>query len=164
MVHKTDSEEVREFTSGAGKPTPNTPSAMSKEEVHFLSKMMLDEIMEFMATVSDTDESKTTLKKFIDDSRDLPLEKYDEGDEASLIADQADALIDSYYYSLDTAAKKGINLSSLFKIVHGANMAKKCPVQGKFLKREDGKIIKPEGWKGPDVRGEIVRQMKEGSF
>lgn len=33
-------------------------------------------------------------------------------------ADQADALIDIYYYSLNAACKKGVNLSSLFDIVH----------------------------------------------
>ncbi len=60
---------------------------------------------------------------------------------------QADALIDVYYYSLNAAAKKGINLSAIFKIVHAANMAKRDPATGKFLKRDDGKIIKPAGWK-----------------
>jgi predicted HAD superfamily Cof-like phosphohydrolase len=45
-----------------------------------------------------------------------------------------------------------------------ANMAKRCPVTGKFLKREDGKIIKPAGWQPPDVEGEIERQAREGSF
>lgn len=33
-------------------------------------------------------------------------------------ADQADALVDIYYYSLNAACKKGVNLSSLFDIVH----------------------------------------------
>lgn len=59
---------------------------------------------------------------------------------------QADALVDVYYYSLNAAAKKGVNLSSIFSIVHSANMAKRDPKTGVFLKRADGKIIKPEGW------------------
>ncbi len=28
----------------------------------------------------------------------------------------------------------------------------------------DGKIIKPEGWKAPNINKEIERQIKEGSF
>jgi hypothetical protein len=36
--------------------------------------------------------------------------------------------------------------------------------QKRFLKRADGKIIKPEGWKPPNVEAEIARQLKEGSF
>jgi predicted HAD superfamily Cof-like phosphohydrolase len=59
---------------------------------------------------------------------------------------QADALVDVYYYSLNAAAKNGFNISAVFGIVHAANMAKRDPATGKFLKREDGKIIKPSGW------------------
>ena len=42
--------------------------------------------------------------------------------------------------------------------------AKRDPATGKFIKREDGKIIKPVGWTAPDVNGEILRQIQEGSF
>jgi hypothetical protein len=63
-----------------------------------------------------------------------------------VIAEQADALVDIYYYSLNCASKKGVNLSSIFGIVHAANMAKRDPATGQFLRRADGKIIKPEGW------------------
>ena len=52
-------------------------------------------------------------------------------------------LVDSYYYSLKCCCKKGINLSNIFEVVHKANMDKRDPLTGKFLKREDGKIIKP---------------------
>ena len=70
-----------------------------------------------------------------------------------------------YYYSLNAAAKKGMNLSAVFGVVHGANMAKRNPATGKFEKREsDGKIIKPPGWSPPDVEGELKRQLAEGSF
>ncbi len=69
-----------------------------------------------------------------------------------------------YYYSLNAAAKKGINLSAVFKLVHEANMRKRDPVSGVFLKREDGKIVKPEGWTPPDVGAEMRRQASEGSF
>ena len=45
-----------------------------------------------------------------------------------------------------------MNLSAVFGVVHGANMAKRNPATGKFEKREsDGKIIKPPGWSPPDV-------------
>lgn len=73
-------------------------------------------------------------------------------------------MVDVYYYSLNAAAKKGVNLSSLFGVVHAANMAKRDPASGQFLKREDGKILKPAGWAPPDVAGEVRRQMKEGAW
>jgi len=81
-----------------------------------------------------------------------------------MAADQTDALVDVYYYSQNAACKKGMNMSAVFEMVHAANMAKRDPATGEFLKRADGKIIKPAGWKAPDVEGEIVRQHKEGSF
>lgn len=43
-------------------------------------------------------------------------------------------------------------------------MAKRCPVKGEFLRREDGKIIKPAGWQPPNVYKEVERQASEGSF
>jgi len=49
-------------------------------------------------------------------------------------------------------------------VVHAANMAKRNPATGKFEKRADGKIIKPPGWKAPDVEGEMGRQFREGSW
>ena len=73
---------------------------------------VLDEIMEFTATVAEPGEAKMELIKVIRESEDL---KYDRGmSKTTRIAEQADALVDSYYYSLNAAAKKGINLSKVF--------------------------------------------------
>ena len=39
------------------------------------------------------------------------------------------------------------------------------PSTGQFIRREsDGKVIKPIGWKEPDITGEIDRQFKDGSW
>lgn len=168
VAHKTDSEHVREFTAGAGQPTPNQPIPMTTTEVDFISKMILDEVMELLATVYEPSVAKQKLKTFIDESKDLPKEDYsklpDELKPLHMAADQTDALVDVYYYSQNAATKKGMNMSAVFELVHAANMAKRDPATGEFIKRADGKIIKPAGWKSPDVEGELVRQHKEGSF
>lgn len=157
-----DADHVREFTVGAGQPCPDRPEhPMTAEEVGFIAKMMMDEIMELMATVHGPMEAKDTLKRLIDESKDIP--KLD-AEPTAMIAEQADALVDCYYYALNAACKKGINLSSVFGVVHAANMAKRDPETGMFLKREDGKIIKPPGWQPPDIEAEIRRQMKFGSW
>lgn len=104
-----DAFHVREFTAGAGQPTPDYPGEhavlwggctkarrrssqrgrgrgrkdlcgrptdwraaagaeeMSLEETCFISKMMLDEIMELFATVLPPAEAKAALKGFVDD-------------------------------------------------------------------------------------------------
>ena len=156
---KTDYEHVKEFTEGTGTVCPDKPVAMSKEQVMFLSKMILDEVMEFTATVCGPEESKNTLKEFIDNSKDLPRGDYTQGS-VEQISEQVDALVDIYYYSLNAATKVGQDMSAVFKIVHKANMAKRVPETGKFIKREDGKILKPVGWKPPNIVKEIEKQMK----
>ena len=84
--------------------------------------------------------------------------------EAISVHDQADALVDAIYYICDTAVKHGLNLDKLFEIVHRANMQK--VVDGKVIRREDGKILKPDGWKdpGPLLEKEMERQEQEGSW
>ena len=166
-VHCSDASRVREFTGAAGQPTPDRPAPMDEDETKFISKMILDEVMELMATHWGPADAKALLAGFIKDSKDLPKEGY-EGDAANQAihrcADQADALVDVYYYSLNAACKKGMNLSAVFDIVHGANMAKRDPTTGEFLKRADGKIIKPKGWQPPNVEAELMRQRDEGSW
>lgn len=163
---KSQAQQVREFTIAAGQHSPETPREMSKMEVMFISKMIIDEVLELMATVASSGEAKQMLVDMIEESKDIPETKYKEGEEGriSKIADQADALVDIEYYMLNCACKTGVNLASVFKCVHAANMAKRDPETGKFLKRDDGKIIKPLGWESPDIEYEIQKQIKEGSW
>ena len=163
---KDQSTQVREFTLGAGQACPDRPEVMDAKEVNFISKMILDEVMELMATVYPPAQAKEALKQMIDDSKDISMIPYkdDESGRIAKIADQADALVDIEYYMLNCACKKGVNLSSLFGVVHAANMAKKDPSTGKFLKRDDGKIIKPAGWQPPNIEAEIERQVQMGAW
>ena len=84
--------------------------------------------------------------------------------EATNITEQADALVDAIYYICDCAVRHGMNLDNLFEIVHRANMQK--VVNGKVIRRDDGKIMKPEGWQDPApyLDKEVERQHTEGSF
>jgi hypothetical protein len=40
-------------------------------------------------------------------------------------------------------------------------MDKRDPTTGKFIKREDGKIMKPAGWQPPDISKAIAEQFTE---
>jgi len=157
----SDAELVREFTKETGNRVPDKPEIMVKEEVYFLVKMLLDEIMELCATVSDPKEAKYNMIKMICESKYIP---YEDVNPFEKIALQADALVDMYYYSLNAMAKKGINISKIFKLVHKANMDKCDPETGKFIKREDGKILKPKNWKEPNIVDEIIRQSTSRAF
>lgn len=65
----------------------------------------------------------------------------------------ADAIADLLYVTFGTAVACGIDIGPIWREVHKTNMAK---VGGPT--RGDGKVLKPEGWEPPDVRGELERQ------
>ena len=69
------------------------------------------------------------------------------------IVEIADALADIIYIACGTAVSYGIPLDRVFAEVHRSNMAKL--VDGKPIRREDGKILKPEGWTPPDTKGAV---------
>lgn len=78
--------------------------------------------------------------------------------EVDAIADVADALLDSIYIAAGWMHVMGLDANELWAEVQRSNMAKIGP-DGKVLKREDGKIIKPEGWQPPRIRELVAKQL-----
>jgi predicted HAD superfamily Cof-like phosphohydrolase len=78
------------------------------------------------------------------------------------VVDQADAMIDLIYFALGTLVEMGVQPQPLMDIVQKANMSKLWD-DGKPHYREDGKIIKPEGWEDPypKLKAEIERQIEQ---
>jgi predicted HAD superfamily Cof-like phosphohydrolase len=85
--------------------------------------------------------------------------EYIDAEEDSDIVEIADALADIIYIACGTAASYGIPLDKVFEEVHRSNMAKL--VDGKPIYREDGKVMKPEGWKPPDIDGVLEKSHIE---
>jgi hypothetical protein len=77
--------------------------------------------------------------------------EYLEAEEKADIVGIADALADVIYIACGTAVAYGIPLDKVFDEVHRSNMAKL--VDGKVIRRADGKVLKPEGWTPPDIAG-----------
>jgi len=153
---------VRNFTRSCGQPTPNTPQVMNRSEVEFITKMVIDELLELNATVMSSNEAKNSIVNMLKAAKDCPQMRSPNKNE--IMGEQADALVDIWYYSLNCAAQKGINLSTVFDLVHAANMKKVNPSTGMCIKRADGKIEKPPGWCAPNIAMEIQRQAAHGSF
>lgn len=63
----------------------------------------------------------------------------------------ADSLADLVYVVVGTALEYGIPLDKVWNAVQQANMRKIDPSTGKVRKREDGKVLKPEGWVAPPI-------------
>jgi predicted HAD superfamily Cof-like phosphohydrolase len=66
-----------------------------------------------------------------------------------------DGLCDEIYVALGCAVEMNYDLEPAFQEVHRSNMEK---VGG--AKRADGKILKPEGWKAPDISA-ILESQRE---
>lgn len=73
------------------------------------------------------------------------------------IVQAGDAIADLLVTVYGAACVLGLAAGPLFDEVHRTNMAK---VGGP--KREDGKLLKPNGWKPPDIAGVIERQRRGG--
>jgi len=85
--------------------------------------------------------------------------EYTDAEYADDLVEIADALADIIYIACGTAVSYGIPLDDVFAEVHRSNMAKL--VDGKVIRREDGKIQKPEGWTPPDIKGVLEKSHQE---
>ena len=65
--------------------------------------------------------------------------------------EQLDALIDILVVTIGAIRAGGMKGEEAWKEVMDTNFAKIDPDTGKVLKREDGKVLKPEGWKAPEL-------------
>lgn len=69
------------------------------------------------------------------------------------IVETADALADLAYVVYGAALTFGIDLDEVLEEVHRTNMAK-----AGGPRRDDGKIMKPEGWTPPDIASVLEAQ------
>lgn len=73
--------------------------------------------------------------------------------------DVIDGYCDLLYVVFGSAVTDGIDLDPFFAEVHRANMEKATGP-----KREDGKQLKPEDWKPPDIEGQLARAQMDAEI
>jgi predicted HAD superfamily Cof-like phosphohydrolase len=81
-------------------------------------------------------------------------EEHQELLEATLSEDrveQLDALIDILVVTIGAIHSMGADAEGAWKEVMRTNFAKVDHDTGKVRKREDGKVLKPSGWKSPEL-------------
>ena len=86
---------------------------------------------------------------------DLITEEYSELKDAIEQNDrveQLDALVDILVVTMGAIRAAGFDGEGAWKEVMDTNFAKIDPETGKVRKREDGKVLKPEGWKAPELK------------
>jgi predicted HAD superfamily Cof-like phosphohydrolase len=86
---------------------------------------------------------------------DLMEEEWRELKVALLMEDrveQLDALLDFIVVTIGAIHSAGMDAEGGWKEVIGTNLAKIDKETGKVRKREDGKVLKPQGWVPPDLK------------
>ena len=82
----------------------------------------------------------------------LIKEEFQELSDASIRVEELDACLDLIWVILGYCHAKGYNVEGGWQEVVRSNMDKVDPTTGKVRKREDGKVLKPADWKGPDLQ------------
>lgn len=116
--------DVRAFREACDLPIATTVGFPPRECVELQQRLLLEEYLEWLQAVSERD-----------------------------MVEVADALADMVYIIVGTALEFGIPLDRVWDEVQRSNMAKVDPVSGRVARREDGKILKPQGWEAPNVAG-----------
>jgi predicted HAD superfamily Cof-like phosphohydrolase len=71
--------------------------------------------------------------------------------EANDRVEQLDALVDILVVTMGAIRAGGFDAEGAWNEVMRTNFAKIDPETGKVRKREDGKVLKPEGWEPPQL-------------
>jgi len=106
------------------------------------------------------------VKRFVDACDQLPSEEnaflyerlieeefleFKEAREQSDVVEQLDACMDMIWVILGFCHMKGFKVKEAWDEVADSNLAKIDTRTGKVIKRADGKVLKPEGWKPPEL-------------
>lgn len=78
-------------------------------------------------------------------------EEFQELQDANTDVDTLDALIDILVVTVGAIHSMGADAEGAWIEVMRSNFAKIDQASGKVLKRADGKVLKPEGWKPPEL-------------
>ncbi len=106
--------------------------------------------IETFGTACDQPASEANYKMYLS----LIDEEVGELEEAVMADDrveQLDALVDILVVTMGAIRAAGWDAEGAWKEVMDTNFAKIDPDTGKVRKREDGKVLKPEGWKAPQL-------------
>lgn len=83
--------------------------------------------------------------------KNLIKEEVEELEESNDPVDQLDALIDILVVTIGAIHSMGADGEGAWKEVMQTNFAKIDAATGKVRKREDGKVLKPSNWVGPEL-------------
>jgi predicted HAD superfamily Cof-like phosphohydrolase len=75
--------------------------------------------------------------------------------------EQLDALIDILVVTIGAIHSMGADAEGAWKEVMSTNFAKIDKKTGKVIKREDGKVLKPDGWTPQNLKEFLSKKIKK---
>jgi predicted HAD superfamily Cof-like phosphohydrolase len=145
--------QVSEFHRAFGQDIGDKPAVPSDEEVIQLRVNLIgEEFCEMLEAIFGEHEEIEFIRESI-----AYLVEHEVDREAVDMPELAHALADLDYVVEGTRLAFGFDGGPIAAIIHANNLSKLGP-DGKPLKRADGKAIKPDSWRPPDVAGELRRQ------
>jgi predicted HAD superfamily Cof-like phosphohydrolase len=88
----------------------------------------------------------------------LIKEEVGELESSTTMEDDLDALIDILVVTIGAIHSMGADAEGAWKEVMRSNFAKIDRETGRVRKREDGKVLKPQGWTPPDLKPFVKKQ------
>ena len=101
---------------------------------------------------ADEGDQSRLYKKLIDEEYSEFIEAWEAKDEA----EKADACFDMIWVIVGFMKSRGWDCDKSWDEGAKSNLSKIDKKTGKVIKREDGKILKPEGWKEPNFKKFMV--------
>lgn len=95
---------------------------------------------------ADESDQSRLYKKLIDEE----YSEFQEAWEANDDTEKADACFDMIWVIVGYMLSRGWTLDQIWEEGAKSNLSKIDPTTGLVRRREDGKILKPEGWQPPD--------------
>lgn len=113
--------DVSVFLHACGQRYPNAPDPQVSELAELYKKLIKEETEEFWEAEATSDD-----------------------------AEQLDACFDMIWVIVGYMKARGWDCEQAWDEGAKSNLSKIDPVTGNVIRREDGKILKPEGWKPPN--------------
>ncbi len=138
-----------EFCKAMDIPLARRPDAKQADYLFLGRALIMEEFKEVMIEYDRLEE--TALHFISEEERDGLRHQFLQ----SLCAELADLI----YVICQAANMHGLPLVQFYNAIHAANMRKVNDVTGKVIRREDGKVLKPTGWKPPNLSEIYIRAM-----
>jgi len=143
-------EDVKNFHRAMNQPVHEELHTPDDARVRLRAELILEECQETIASMFDCDSYPAH-------------SRWDDTYGPAVSVDHvklADGLADLIYVCIGAANEFGIDLAAVWAEVHRSNMAKIGP-NGEVKRREDGKVVKPDGWTPPDIEGVLYGKVKK---